>query len=861
MENNSYVMKRIYKMKKNSSNSSINSNALNHNLYTYELDKKEEFQNSSGASYSLIGNKFTKKNSSSDKNGSYVLINFNKNLSNKNDNASKSKVLLSLKEELGKKILVHKAPSIFENKKEINKIIKKKKLEKLIDFENFYSHIRTQHTLYDKNKSQILENNTNNASMFNAPYKIKKFKSSSCSNIFFDIINSKRGKKYSPKINTEDITKDKSFRYNTAYNGSHLFKRQRKRNRINKESTIINDNEKTNEEIGTTHTNVNNANTNNNSSVLMTLLPVISKSKKNKFKNKDKIKIPIGRNRENEETNLYNFPTQKIGFSILLYLQQKTKTIFQFTNLEKKMVKLKYFQNIQKKSLSNILLSDKFNINKKIDHLIKLNRLYNNLWTNYRQRMNSYLHFLFDVKDDLETDLEIILRKKKFNENIIEKLMYQTVRRQQDLEELVETRNFILQVKLRLLKQPAYFTTLLHRDSLKIQLGNIIITSTVGTKNSTVIKFLDSFSAYNLVQLYEIQPTNSLLKLFRKKVNNKRIVPKEFKEKYVLNEDILNNDDNSKYIPKKGEILFESPEKFLEIYQILEKKNVFFLNQNNNIKKTTSMLKKEYENYLLEQELLNKSEILEEIKYREKLLRKLKTKNNSLKEDLNHVSNEEFVDNNKFTKKLIQAKANSSFVELSFFKMVNYIKILEAYKYNGTLLLEKLISIIKTFINIKYGDYNLDRCYLFIEKSELDYIFQLDKNSFNENNKYKVYAYILELIKLYIDICSYVKNMQKIYEADAKKKIFMKKRREEEQTLRKIKNAREIRELLDEKREKIIEKVFEKNTKPVIKSFRKIDDQYNAKRRNKIRSKSIEDIDTIMKRKKQNEIDGLIFYE
>ena len=79
--------------------------------------------------------------------------------------------------------------------------------------------------------------------------------------------------------------------------------------------------------------------------------------------------------------------------------------------------------------------------------------------------------------------------------------------------------------------------------------------------------------------------------------------------------------------------------------------------------------------------------------------------------------------------------------------------------------------------------------------------------------------------------------------------------------MRKIKNAREIRELLDEKREKIIEKVFEKNTKPVIKSFRKIDDQYNAKRRNKIRSKSVEDIDTIMKRKKQNEIDGLIFYE
>ena len=91
----------------------------------------------------------------------------------------------------------------------------------------------------------------------------------------------------------------------------------------------------------------------------------------------------------------------------------------------------------------------------------------------------------------------------------------------------------------------------------------------MGTKNSAVIKFLDSFSAFNLVQLYEIQPSNSLLKLFRKKVNNKRIIPKEFKEKFVLNEELLNNEDNSKYIPKKGEILFESPEKFLEIYQNL----------------------------------------------------------------------------------------------------------------------------------------------------------------------------------------------------------------------------------------------------------------------------------------------------
>ena len=807
MENKSDVLKTIYKMKKNSSTSTVNSKDLNNNLYAYELDKKEEYQSSSRTSYSLIGSKFIKK-SSSDKNGSYILIKFKKNNSNFINNSKKNKLLLSLKEEIGKHIFVNKAPSIFQNKKEIEKIIRKKKLEKKIDIENFYSRIKTQNALYDKSKSKLIESNINNASLFNASTKINKFKSFSCSNIFFDLINSKKGKKYSTKITTDENTKDKSIRYITAYNG--IINRARKRNKLNRESTILNDYEKTNGEFDSTQPNINNANNNNNSSSV---------------------------------------------------LKQKTKTVLQFTNLEKKMVKLKYFHNIHKKSVQNILISDKFNINKKIDHLIKLNKVYNNLWRNYRQKMNSYLHYLFDIKTDLESDLEISLKKKKLNENEIEKLMFLTVKKQEELEELVQTRNFILQVKLKLMKQPKYFTTLLHRDSLKIELGNIIITSPVGTKNSAVIKFLDSFSAFNLVQLYEIQPSNSLLKLFRKKVNNKRIIPKEFKEKFVLNEELLNNEDNSKYIPKKGEILFESPEKFLEIYQNLERKNVYLLNRNNAIKKSTSILKQEYENYIMEQESINQSGILEDIKYREKLLIKLKNKNNVLKEDLKHVSSEEFVDNNKFTKKLIQDKANSSFVELSYFKMVNYLKILEGYKYNGILLLQKLISIVKNFIDLKYGDYKINRCYFFIEKTKFEHILNLNKKSFNKNNKYNVYTYILQLIKLYADICGYVKNMQKIYEADEKNKIFMKKRREEEQTLRKINNAKETRELFDEKRERIIEKIFEKNSKNVIQVFRKIDNQYNTKRRNKYRSKSIEDIEAFRKRKKQNEFEGLFFYE
>ena len=149
------------------------------------------------------------------------------------------------------------------------------------------------------------------------------------------------------------------------------------------------------------------------------------------------------------------------------------------------------------------------------------------------------MRFLFDKKSDFETKLQITLRKKKINENAIEKLMIQSVKKQKELEELVQTRNFLLQVKLKLKVQPPYFAALLHRDSRKIELGNILITSTVGTKNSAVIKFLDSFSVLNLVQLYEIHPMNSLLKLFTKKINNRRIIPKEFREKYIYQEDLI----------------------------------------------------------------------------------------------------------------------------------------------------------------------------------------------------------------------------------------------------------------------------------------------------------------------------------
>ena len=47
--------------------------------------------------------------------------------------------------------------------------------------------------------------------------------------------------------------------------------------------------------------------------------------------------------------------------------------------------------------------------------------------------------------------------------------MIQCVKRQKDLEDLVKTRNLLLQVKQKLMVQAAYYAPLLHRDSRKIE--------------------------------------------------------------------------------------------------------------------------------------------------------------------------------------------------------------------------------------------------------------------------------------------------------------------------------------------------------------------------------------------------------
>lgn len=823
MNNNSYILKRINKIKKNNSSTipSNGSHLKRKNINTYDLDKNERSINSFENSEDPII-----ENNIETLDKRYYPGNQKTSAKLKFKDYLKNSLLNILKEEYYSGIKINKAPTYYNNKIEINRIIRKKKLKKIIDYENFYNNMKINSSKLFKNRSLYIPENESRRNLIKPNFKLSQNRS--CDDLTSNLKNkynrNEEDEKYIdnfPDINSKD-------------------------NEL-KESKIIDDDLIDNKDFF------------NNNSVMMTLLPYIPSSKNNNIENKIN-KIYSKRNNEKkDDVKLYNFATQKLRNNIFEAIDAKSKTVSQFTALEKRIIKLKLFQNIHQKNLKKILDSEKFNIDKKFNYLLGLNRVYNNVWSKYRKTINLYLHFLFDKQSDMQANLEILIKTKRDYENRIEKLMIQAVRRQKDLEDLVKIRNFLLQVKQKLMVQPQYYTPLLQRDSRKIELGNILLKSTVGTKNSSVIKFLDSFTILNLVQLYEIHPSYSTMKLIKKKTNN-TIIPKEFKEKYVYEEHLLK--DKRNYIPKKGEKIFENEDQFLEIYHHLENKNIMLLQQNNDIKNGTANIKREYEDLFIEDEDDNKqSQIYLDMIEKKEKLEKVKEKNRFLEERYKSITSIEFNDNNNYTKKLVQQQQNSSFVDLNFFKMLNYLKLLKHYKYHGLLLLEKLISIIKNFISCKYGEYDIERCYHMVGMVDLEIILKINKKSFNEKNKFMIYDYSLKLIKLYDDICEYVKYRQAAFESNKKNKLYMKKKIEEVQNARKVKNAREIRQLLDDKRERTIEKILDKWKRPVNRILRKMDDKFNVKLSKRYRNKSLQELEKQRKLYLLNEFRSLVCYD
>ena len=292
---------------------------------------------------------------------------------------------------------------------------------------------------------------------------------------------------------------------------------------------------------------------------------------------------------------------------------------------------------------------------------------------------------------------------------------------------------------------------------------------------------------------------------------------------------------------------------FIEIFQNLEGKNLYLLNTINNAKISNEIKKQEYEKLCSKvRDFENDIDINDKIKE----LNKIKERNKILENDKKSVEYLEYnQNNNNYKKKCKQRSITTSFVDFNYFKQMNYLKLRKQYKYPGLLLLEIFINIIKNFISIKYEDYDINRIYGIISELKLNRILDLNKDSFDEDNKYVINDYILKLIRIYDDICECVQNKHKLYISNNNYKIFINKKREELINKRKIENNREMKILLEEKRQKNIKKIIDKWNTPLKRIERKIGEKYNLKNNEKLRNKSM------INRLKNNQINQREFNE
>ena len=90
----------------------------------------------------------------------------------------------------------------------------------------------------------------------------------------------------------------------------------------------------------------------------------------------------------------------------------------------------------------------------------------------------------------------------------------------------------------------------------------------------------------------------------------------------------------------------------------------------------------------------------------------------------------------------------------------------------------------------------------------------INKKNINNIDRITINNYILCLLKIYENICEYIKYKDKEYNSNELNRYIIHKKKEEIQLQRKIKNTRTIRQLAEEKRINGIEKIIKKNSKP-----------------------------------------------
>ena len=538
------------------------------------------------------------------------------------------------------------------------------------------------------------------------------------------------------------------------------------------------------------------------------------------------------------------------------------------TKLEKLIMKFKTFKNFQKFRLEEVSKQDIKGLEKRIFMLQRYLKKYNKISFEYFREMQDYITFLNDTKIYLNNNSEGE-NNKRFNLYFeLEKLVNENVIKQRELEHLVLIKHFLIQVKHCLIKQPSYFNIMLKEASHKYDLGKLILDLKIQPQNQNVIKFMES-----IPELREEKINQNIIALSVKAISKtivNKSTPKKRTKKYSQIYMLKSNNNNTnninsdridrafiKYMEYPDKEIFKSPEEFIDLLTNLENRNLRLIRESNYLAKNINILKRRLES--VSNDNINE-EIKKDVKTKEDLFKTLKEQNISLQKKYNYLTNPKnrLFDNNNLRHNIKRTK--KQIIDLNVLKRNTYNKIIENYNKKGLFFFEKLLTIIKNFFKLKYNEYEIDRGYELIGKNELNKILKLtQKNLKNIDNIY-LNKYILCLLKLYENICEFVKYKDVVYNSSEKYRELIHKKKEEIQLQRKMNNSKNVRQLAEEKRMAGIKNIMEKNNR-INSLFKKKFDQ-NIVLKNKIRkNKSLADIFRYRKNFKEKEFNFYVNYD
>ena len=525
-------------------------------------------------------------------------------------------------------------------------------------------------------------------------------------------------------------------------------------------------------------------------------------------------KIMEEREEKKEESFLTSLNTDKMKFKInKLFIENNRRK--KLTEFEEKILKIKIYQNYQKEALEKILQGEKFNVQERIDHIIKMYKLYESIYEEYVNDLSRYINFLVLISGELDIELRAIRKQKKDLLYNIEILVDKLITMQIKLEYSIKTRNFLFYVKNREKKIIELDEDFVIRVAKRRTFADKLLSIFGKNRDSIAIKYLK-----------RLIPLEKLMSMVKARIHRTSRINRIVRRNSLKQSKTIKSEKPSDVLtpPPPGKKIFDSPEEFIKIL--------------NNMKYNNIILLKDYElAQIKKNEMLN--ELDEDIAYYERFEKS--EKNKYLKN--NHISLEEEKKKYKinsqkyeYINKLLENKEDdyslklglkinffSSFNDVYEYNMVKYNKLRIKYKYAGLLLLEKLINNIKVILSMNENSniFNKDDINHYLPYGLLNQIIQIKRDYFNEDNQYLIREYTIKLLKLYEFFGKFIMNKNEISKIN-EPKLYM-KIRDKVITQRKISNSKNIRKIVEEKNEVSSKKLLEKWNKKIILETRKID--------------------------------------